>query len=355
MSAARSVQVVVPAGIGDPLRPSGGNTYDRRVCEELVAAGWSVQVREVEGDWPWADDESRAGLSAALTAARGGSTVVVDGLVASTCPEALVPATRRLRTVVLVHLPVGVGSTDVDRAREAVVLRAAAAVVTTSDWTRHWLLRTYGLDPGRVHVAHPGVDAARAAGGSADGAHLLCVGAVTPGKGHAALVAALAGLADREYRCRCVGPLDRSPDFVARLRREVREAELRDRVRLVGPLTGEHLDAAYTEADLLVLASHTETYGMVVTEALARGLPVLACDVGGVSEALGVSPDGTRPGMLVPPGDVAALAEALRRWLDDPSLRRRLRDAAARRRRAGLTGWGETADRVARVLEGVAA
>ena len=133
MNRERAVHVVVPAGIDDPLRPSGGNAYDRRLCEGLASAGWSVQTREVTGDWPWAGRESRAALAGALGGTPDGSVVLVDGLVASACPESLVPASRRLRTVVLMHMPVGVRSDGADRKREASMLRAAAAVVTTSD------------------------------------------------------------------------------------------------------------------------------------------------------------------------------------------------------------------------------
>ena len=354
MKHARAVHVVVPAGIGDPLRPSGGNTYDRRLCAGLASAGWSVQVREVRGDWPRVGNESRAELAGALSDAPDGSVVLVDGLVASACPEAVVPASRRLRTVVLMHMPVGAQPDATDRGREAAAVRASAAVVTTSDWTRRWLLGAYGLDPRRVHVARPGVDPATTATGSEDGGNLLSVGAVTPGKGHDLLVASLARVADASWRCVCVGSLTRSPDFVATLRRDIRAAGLTDRLLLVGPRTGDDLSVAYSTADVLVLASRAETYGMVVTEALARGLPVIAYDVGGVSEALGLGADGSPPGVLVPAGDVDALAEALRRWLVDAGLRRRLRTAATERR-AGLTGWAETAHRVARVLEGVAA
>ena len=75
---------------------------------------------------------------------------------------------------------------------------------------------------------------------------------------------------------------------------------------------------------------------MVVTEALARGLPVVAAEVGGVPEALGHGADGDRPGLLVPPDDPAALAAALRAWLGDAELRARLR-RAARERRASLS------------------
>ena len=124
-------------------------------------------------------------------------------------------------------------------------------------------------------------------------------------------------------------------------------------MHFAGPLTGAELERAYAAADLLVLPSHAETYGMVVTEALARGLPVVASDVGGVTEALGHGRDGTRPGLLVPPGDPAALGAALRAWLGDAGLRGRLR-RAARERRASLRGWPATTSVVAGVLAGAA-
>ncbi|MGZ5403185.1 MAG: glycosyltransferase family 4 protein [Nocardioides sp.] len=354
MNQGRAVHVVVPEGIGDPLRPSGGNTYDRRLCEGLVATGWSVRTREVSGDWPSPGRESRAALTGALGGAPDGSVVLVDGLVASACPEALVPASRRLRTVVLMHMPLGTHSDGTGREREAATVRATAAVVTTSDWTRRWLVEAYGLDPQRVHVARPGVDPATTATGSSDGRNLLTVGAVTPGKGHDLLVAALARVTDLSWRSVCVGSLTRSPAFVASLRQDIDDAGLTERLQLVGPRTGEDLAGTYTAADVLVHTSRAETYGMVVTEALAHGLPALACDVGGVSEALGLGADGRPPGVLVPAGDAEAFAEVVRCWLINASLRRRLRATAAERR-AGLTGWEETVDRVARVLEGVAA
>jgi len=124
-------------------------------------------------------------------------------------------------------------------------------------------------------------------------------------------------------------------------------------VHFRGARTGSELDGAYAGADLLVLPSHAETYGMVVTEALARGLPVLATDVGGVTDALGRGADGTRPGLLVPPGDPAALGAALRAWLADAGLRERLR-RAARQRRATLRPWPATTTVLAGVLAGAA-
>ena len=354
-AAVTEVHVVVPEGIDDPARPSGGNAYDRRVCGELAALGWAVHQHPIAGAWPRAGAAGHAALARAVQRIPDGAVVLLDGLVASAAPEALVPHARRLRQVVLVHMPLGHRPPGDEaravRARERKVLAAAAAVVTTSAWTRRRLGELYALPADRVHVAEPGVDTAGLAPGTAAGDALLCVAAVTPDKGHDVLIEALATATDLSWRCACVGSLDRDRAFAGGVRRRAQDGGLGDRVRFPGPRTGPELDRAYAAADLLVLASRAETFGMVVTEALARGVPVLAADVGGVTEALGRGKDGTRPGLLVAPGDPAALATALRAWLGDADLRGRLR-RAARERRASLRGWPATASVVAGVLAG---
>jgi glycosyltransferase involved in cell wall biosynthesis len=353
-----AVHVVVPDGIDDPGRPSGGNAYDRRISSGLAALGWTVHERAVPGEWPWPDAAAYATITNVIAGIPDGAVVLVDGLIASTVPEVLVPETGRLRLVVLVHMPLGQGLTGdaVGHARtqERAVLSAAVAVVTTSAWTRRWLLDRYSLRPGQVHVAEPGVDAAELAPGTAAGGALLCVAAVTPSKGHDMLLTALAAVTDLPWHCVCVGALNRDPAFVDRLGRQARQAGIGDRVTFSGPCTGADLDVAYAVADVLVLASRAETYGMVVTEALARGLPVVATAVGGLPEALGHGADGTRPGLLVSPGNTAAFASALRCWLSDAELRQRFR-RAARERRETLFGWSATSVRVSRVLAEVAA
>jgi glycosyltransferase involved in cell wall biosynthesis len=180
---------------------------------------------------------------------------------------------------------------------------------------------------------------------------LLCVAAVTFDKGHDVLLDGLATMSDLSWHCVCVGRLDRDPAFVEGLRRRSSDDGLDDRVSFPGPRTGADLDRSYAAADLMVLASRAETYGMVVTEALARGVPVVAADVGGLKEALGHGADGIQPGMLVPSDNPAALGAALRAWLGDAELRRRLRNAA-RERRESLSGWSTTTSVIAGVLAG---
>lgn len=347
---------VLPDGIDDPARPSGGNTYDRHLCRGLTAIGWSVYEHAVAGPWPRADAPSLAALEGVVERLPDDSVVLLDGLVASTAPEVLVPQARRLRLVVLVHMPLGHRPTD-DGAgntqmREGAVLSVAAAVVATSAWSRCRLLDLYRLPDDRVHVAEPAVDAAGLATGTARGEALLCVATVTFDKGHDVLLDALATMTDLSWRCVCVGSLERDPAFVRALRGRSSDGGLGNRVSFPGPQVGADLDRTYAAADVVVLASRAETYGMVVSEALARGLPIVATDVGGLGDALGEGAAGVRPGLLVRPDDPAALAAALRTWLGDADLRARLRRAAGDRRKS-LRPWSTTASVIADVLAGV--
>jgi glycosyltransferase involved in cell wall biosynthesis len=253
---------------------------------------------------------------------------------------------------VLLHMPL---ATALDTPRDAStessersVLRAAAGVVVTSEWTRRQVLTRYAVPACRVHVARPGVDRVAAPARPVRG-HLICVGVLGRHKGQDLLVEALAGLADRDWHCLLAGPLDRDPDFVGQLRARITGLGYGRRVRLSGVLTGAALSDAYATADLLVAPSRAETYGMTVTEALAHGLPVIAAAVGGLPEALGAAADGTRPGQLIPPGDPAALAAALGDWLGDEDRRHRLR-AAAGQRRSTLCGWDQTTQEIANAL-----
>ena len=346
------VHVIVPEGFDDPGRPTGGNIYDRRVCAGLAAAGWDVLVTTVAGAWPVPGPGACADLARIVSASPDGEAVLIDGLIASPAAAQLLPHTGRIRMTVLLHMPLAtVLDTHLDASvlrSERVVLRAAASVVATSEWTRQQVLTRYAIPARQVHVARPGVDRVAAPPRPVRG-HLICVGVLSRHKGQDLLVEALADLPERDWHCVLAGPLDRDPEFVGQLRARITGLGYGHRVRLTGILTGAALSHAYTTADLLVAPSRSETYGMTVTEALAHGLPVIAAAVGGLPEALGSTADGTRPGQLVPPGDPAALAAALGNWLGDERHRHRLR-AAARERRSTLPGWDQTTQEVVNAL-----
>jgi len=329
-----TVHFLVPAGYAD--RPSGGNVYDRRLRAGLVGLGWDVVTHEVA---------SSSDVASVLPDVPDAALVLVDSLVASWAEDDLLAEAHRVRLVPLVHMAF-------ETPGERELLAASSAVVTTSGWSRRWLLEHHHLDAGRLHVAVPGVEVADPVPGSESGSELLCVASVLPAKGHDVLLAALAALTDLDWRLTLVGPLDLDPDFVDELHKAAADTGIGERVVFAGPLAHDELRTAYVAADLLVLPSRAESYGMVVTEALAHALPVVASAVGGVPEALGHGDDGSTPGLLVRPGDPVALAGALRRWLEDPRRRRRLRRSAGLRRLT-LPTWSRTTAQVAMALEAV--
>ncbi len=345
------VHVVVPEGFDNPGQPTGGNIYDRRVCAGLAEAGWEVLVATVGTAWPVPDSGARGDLARIVSAIPDGEIVLIDGLIASPTAAQLLPHAGRIRMTVLMHMPLATAlDTRLDASTqrsERVVLRAARSVVVTSEWTRQEVLTRYEIPACRVHVARPGVDRVAAPARPVRG-HLICIGTLGRHKGQDLLVEALAELRDLDWHCVLAGPLDADPDFVDHLQTRIARLGYGRRVRLAGVLTGAVLSHAYTTADLLVAPSRSETYGMAVTEALAHGLPVIAAAVGGLPEALGSSPDGT-PGQLIPAGDPAALAAAIRKWLGDERHRHRLR-AAARMRRSNLRGWEQTTQDITNAL-----
>jgi glycosyltransferase involved in cell wall biosynthesis len=338
-----TVHLTVVRPVADPALVSGGDVYDARVVDGLRADGWCVDDAQVPGSWPRPDDAARRALAAVLGA--GDGPVLLDGLVACGVPDVVVPHVRRRPTAVLVHLPLGEEQPDLEQA-EAAVLHAAGAVVATSPWAARRLRERHGLAD--VTVAVPGVDPAPLATGT-DGAHrLLCLGAVTPTKGQDLLVAALAQLREHPWTCDLVGPTGRAPAFVDDLRDAIVCHGLADRVRIPGPRTGVDLDGTWRHADLLVAPSRVETYGMVVSEAFARGIPVLASDAGGLPETVGTG------GVLTPAENVPALVAALHRWFAQPAHRAGLQHSA-RSSRCRLAPWTQTSRRVQQVLAGLRA
>jgi glycosyltransferase involved in cell wall biosynthesis len=350
VTASNAVHVVVPDAIDDPLRPSGGNRYDRNVCDGLAGSGWSVHEHAIPDAWPQLGPTGSKALARVVSHIPDGAVVLVDGLIAGPSAPVLVPAARRLSLVVIVHMPPGELGTVTGQAD---VLVAARAVICTSSWVRDALIRAYPLRSAAVHVAEPGAKSATVAEGTPSGAELLCVAAVARHKGHDVLLAALGDVANRDWHCRCVGPLDGDPRFVRGLCRQAQLGDLDGRVEFTGPRTGADLEAAFGSADVLVHPARVEGYGMVVTEALAHGLPVITTTTGGLPDALGATTDGVRPGLLVPVGDALALAHAISSWLSDQDLRGRLRLAAQTRRR-GLQTWSTTTERIEHVLRALA-
>ena len=213
-------------------------------------------------------------------------TLLIDGLAYGAFPEGIAAGLAG-RVVALVHHPLGLETGLAPEqarlllAREAAALRYARAIVTTSPAMKRLLVADFGVDAARIAVAPPGVDPApRATGGPVGGPlQLLAVGSIVPRKGYDVLVQALAILRDRDWHLTIIGAHDRAPRTTHDLAVQIAAAGLEDRILLAGAVDDTTLAAAYGRADLFVMPSLFEGYGMVLTEALARGLPIV-CTTG---------------------------------------------------------------------------
>jgi glycosyltransferase involved in cell wall biosynthesis len=327
---------------GSPAQLTGGYLYDARIAAGLRERGWRVATHGLEGCFPLPDGEARRAFADCLASHPDGACVVIDGLVLGGLPEVARAHSARLELVALVHHPLAQESGLDPAARcafarsERLALACVRRTVVTSAFTARQLA-AYGVPAARIHVVEPGVDPAPLAAADHDPARLLCVASLTPRKGHLVLVEALAALRSRAWSCTLVGSTARDPAHAARVIAAIAANDLSRRIALPGerapPLLREH----YLGADLFVLPSLFEGYGMVVSEAVAHGLPVLATHGGALAETL---PAGA--GVLVPPGDAAALAGALQVLLQDAGARARLREGA-RRARANLRDWQHAA------------
>jgi glycosyltransferase involved in cell wall biosynthesis len=326
------VRLIVPASVDEP---TGGNLYDLALARALRSACDTVQVRPCEA----------AALDAVLEERWTGATLV-DGLLACPHPQSV----ARRDVGVLVHMSSALegGLPARRRARldqlERQALRQARVVIATSTWSAEYLARHHGVST--VAVARPGTEPAQLEPGS-EPPLILHLAALLPHKDQLGVVSALSRLQHLPWRARLAGSLDRDAGYASAVADAVRRAGLLGRIDLPGTLDRQR---AWRGVNLALLPSRVETFGMVVTEALARGIPAVVSE-GGAAEALGTTLTGQRPGVVVPAADVGRLTAALLRWLTDRDHRDVLR-AAALARRSALTGWDVTAQDVREALRG---
>jgi glycosyltransferase involved in cell wall biosynthesis len=329
--------------VGDPGRKTGGYLYNGRVISGLRKRGFEIE--EVVAGGASSDEQRTA-------APKFGSTfdpsrfdaIVVDALARVVIAPHLDSWMASRPVVALVHeLPgvagggYGPGTVARERDYEEPLLHADR-LVAVSDHGRKVLLGR-GASPGRIHVVPPGFDGVPVGVGAhvqSDGpVRVICVGQWIERKGILTLVEAWA-LRDRKGSVlELVGETDADPDY-ALLVRDAIEAAPRGSIVVSGCVDDASLGASYAAADLFVLPSRYEGYGIVYAEALARGLPIIACDVGPVPELVG-----QEAAALVQPGDREALSAALDLLLGDPTLRANM-SAAASRRASHLPHWEHT-------------
>lgn len=302
---------------------SGAAIYDQQLAAALRALGHEVTVT----------------TDPAIPAA---SVALVDG---SALPDF---SSRPLEQVTgLIHHPVSLETTPPDpalKAQETFLFANLRHIVTTSEQTAEALTRSFGVPAERVTAILPGFDSvARSPGSGGPGCRILCLGQLIPRKGQDVLLRAVARLPDLDWHLVIAGGAN-DPVYADALHALTEELGLAERVTFTGEATGEKLEALWRDADVFALTSHYEGYGMVFAEALRRGLPVAATNVGAVPTLIG-----PECGVVCAPGDVEQMSKALRRLIFDQDLRR---DFAETAWQAGqvLPSWQDQARKLAAVL-----
>jgi glycosyltransferase involved in cell wall biosynthesis len=348
----KEVAFVVP---GDLATPTGGYAYDRRIIAELTAIGWRAQVLDIGDSFPRPTAAARADAQRRLAALPKTQPIVIDGLAFGVLAKEAQALAQEWRLVALVHHPLALEtglSADESaalRATERAALACAHHVIATSASTARLLRADYGVAIERLSIVQPGTDRVvprpRTPGAVVD---LLAVGSVVPRKGYDLLVAALARIAAPPWRLIIAGDRERSAETVRQLDAEIARLGLAGRITFAGAVAPERLLQLYAGADLFVLASRFEGYGMAYAEAIAHGVPVVGTRAGAIPDTV---PAGA--GVLVSPDDVDALAAVLRRLIEIPAERECLA-AGARAAAAMFPSWQQSAGLFARVLEQVA-
>lgn len=361
--------------LGDPAKMTGGYLYHRRVAELAPGAGAAVRFVSVPSG-----RFGRPALAAAGALRTAGGQRPDVLLVDSIAAAALAPWLGRARVPVAAIVHQSPGGIDGRRWARAVPAaadrwayrRVARLLVASVALARE--LQCAGLPADRLVVIEPGRDAgAGLPGAGSPGAGLpetpgrpaaartaelragravaaLCVANWLPRKGVDLLLAAVARLPPGDLTLHLVGDAAADRRYAAAVRRRLAAPDLAGRVVVHGVLAPAAVAAMYAAADVFALPSLVEPYGTAYGEAMAAGLPVVGWAAGNLPH---LARDGVE-GLVLPPGDVAALADGLHRLAADAGLRRRL-GAAARRRAATRPTWEQTTRRLVAELRALVA
>lgn len=334
--------------------PTGGYIYDRTVLSLMAEQGVEVNHVALPSGFPLPSADELAETAQILADVPSDSVLLIDGLAFGALPDEVLDRVSAPIVVVL-HHPLGL-ETGLDPevshdllASEKAALQHARHIIVTSPSIAEVLPKLFFVPPPPITVAEPGTERAPRAEGGGGRCEIISVGSVIPRKGHDVLVDALEKLRHLDWNARIIGGDDRDVDFAARVRVQIAEAGLADRIVLTGTMTWDELSGHYHKADIFALPSRYEGYGMVFAEALARGLPIVAARAGAVP--------GTVPreaGLLVEPDDPHAFAEALERLITDHGLREQLAGAAWDHAQS-LPRWEDTVAKIMNVIQEVRA
>jgi len=331
---------------GDKDRRTGGFIYEATVLRVLNEIGCPTAHLTLPDSFPDPTPIDMAETLALLRAVPADQVIILDGLVYGAIDPAGL-ASVAAPVIAMIHHPLGLETGIApDLAahllqNEAAALQHADAIAVPSPHTAAILMDDFRADPTKIHIALPGFDRPLGAPAPVAPPLILSVGLLAERKGHDVLLRALAELHDLAWQCQIIGK-QHDATTADSLVAQRAALNLVNRVTFVGEVDAETLDARYRAASLFALATRYEGYGMVLSEAMLHGLPVISTQTGAVPDTVGDA------GLLVPVDDHMALAAALRAVLTEADTRQRLQNAALEKA-AALPTWEDTA----RIMAGV--
>lgn len=335
---------------GDKDRRTGGFIYEATVLRVLNEIGCATAHLQVPDSFPAPTSADMTATLDALGAVPPEQPIILDGLVFGAIdPDRL--ARVRAPVIAMIHHPLGLETgLSKDRAaflmrNEAAALQHTAHVIVPSPETARVLSRDFGVDPNRMTIAPPGFDRPSVDRYRSDPPLILSVGLLARRKGHDVLLDALARISDLRWRAEIVGKVH-DENTADALYSQADALGLEARVSFTGEVEPAELISKFNAASVFALATRYEGYGMVLSEAMMFGLPIVSCDVGAVPDTVG------NAGLLAPPDDPAAFAAALRRILSAPNEAERLAGLSLERS-GSLPEWRDTAKIIAAVISKV--
>ncbi|GFE64654.1 glycosyltransferase family 4 protein [Litoreibacter roseus] len=336
---------------GDMHQRTGGYIYEATVLRVLNEINCSTEHLQLPDSFPDPTPGDMVATLRALQDIPADRPVILDGLVSGAIdPDGI--ANLAAPVIAMVHHPLGL-ETGLPPSRaaellanEAAVLKHVTHVLVPSAHTADILTKQFGVPEDRITIALPGFDRPKITAKPSNPPLILSVGLLAPRKGHDVLLDALAGLKDLDWRAVIAGKVHDAA-YASSLIDQLTRLGLAGRVQFTGELSALDLADRFAAASIFALATRYEGYGMVLSEAMLYGLPVISCAVGAVPDTVGDA------GILVPPNDPEQLAGALRTLLTDPAAYKQYK-AAAVAKANDLPTWQDTAKIIASVIKDVA-
>jgi glycosyltransferase involved in cell wall biosynthesis len=317
----------------------------------LSEKGHQVRIHNLRNDFPFPDNLSLRECKEILDHITPGDPILIDSLAAGPLLPVLAPLYDKHPFVALIHLPLShnldipLSQREILAQQEKSVMSLSAGLVVTSKYTGE-LIADWGIDSHVIHVILPGVEAEEQKNSYPTlPRNLLCVANYLENKGQLLLIKALAEMKMFNWVMNFYGHQDIDKRYVSELLSQIRHHGLANRIFIHGPISGSALTQAYLHSDLFILPSYFETYGMVLTEALAHGIPVIASTGGGIPYTVPPS-----MGILFKPGDIRELQLIAKAILENTWLYGKLWNEAANYHKQVNT-WTQSVEEFEKLLQ----